>query len=124
MRLLLDENLSPRVARMLQQAGHDAAHVTEVGLGNTDDAEILEAAAHDGLTIVTADTDFGALLAARGTSSPSVVMLRSSDHLTPDEQARLIVAVLARVGEDLEQGAIASVTPERARLRNLPIAPN
>lgn len=108
---------------MLQQAGHDAAHVTEVGLGNTDDAEILEAAAHDGLTIVTADTDFGGLLAARGTSSPSVMMLRSSDHLTPDEQARLIVAVLARVGEDLEQGAIASVTPERVRLRNLPIAP-
>ena len=35
MRLLLDENLPPRVARMLQQAGHDAAHVTEVGLGNT-----------------------------------------------------------------------------------------
>lgn len=72
---------------------------------------------------MTADTDFGALLAARGTSSPSVVMLRSSDHLTPDEQAQLVVAVLARVGEDLEQGAIASVAPERVRLRNLPIAP-
>lgn len=50
-------------------------------------------------------------------------MLRSSDHLTPDEQAQLVVAVLARVGEDLEQGAIASVAPERVRLRNLPIAP-
>lgn len=123
MKLLLDENLSPRVARMLQLAGHDVAHVTEVGLGNTDDAEILTAAAGQGRAIVTADTDFGALLAARGTSSPSVVMLRSSDHLTPDEQARLIVTVLERVGEELKQGAIASVTPERIRLRTLPIAP-
>jgi len=123
MRLLVDENLSPRVARMLQQAGHDVAHVIEVGLGSADDAEILDAAVSAARTIVTADTDFGALLAARGTSSPSVVMLRSSDHLTTDEQARLIVAVLARVGEDLEQGAIASVTPERIRLRNLPIVP-
>ncbi len=52
-----------------------------------------------------------------------VVMLRSSDHLTPDEQARLIAAVLARVRADLEQSASASVTPERVRLRNLPIAP-
>jgi hypothetical protein len=48
-------------------------------------------------------------------------MLRSSDHLTPDEQARLIVTVLARVGDELEQGAIASVTTERVRLRNLPV---
>jgi predicted nuclease of predicted toxin-antitoxin system len=124
MRLLIDENLSPRAARLLREAGHDAAHVTDVGLGNTDDAEILDAATDDARAIVTADTDFGALLAARGTSSPSVVMLRSSDHLTPDEQARLIVTVLARVGDELEQGAIASVTTERVRLRNLPLVPD
>ena len=123
MRLLVDENLSPRVARLLREAGHDAAHVIELGLGNTDDPLILTAAADDARTIVTADTDFGALLAARGTSSPSVVMLRSSDHLTPDEQAQLIATVLARVGDDLEDGAIASVTPGRIRLRTLPFAP-
>ena len=123
MKLLIDGNLSPRVARLLREAGHDAAHVIELGLGNTDDPLILTAAADDARTIVTADTDFGALLAARGTSSPSVVMLRSSDHLTPDEQAQLIATVLARVGDDLEDGAIASVTPGRIRLRTLPFAP-
>ena len=96
----------------------------QVGLGNTDDPLILTAAADDARTIVTADTDFGALLAARGTSSPSVVMLRSSDHLTPDEQAQLIVTVTTRVGGELEDGAIASVTPQRIRLRSLPIAPD
>jgi predicted nuclease of predicted toxin-antitoxin system len=112
------------VAKLLREAGHDATHVTEVGSGNTDDAEILDAAADGARAIVTADTDFGALLAARGTSSPSVVMLRSSDHLTPDEQARLIVTVLVRVGDELEQGAIASVTTARVRLRNLPVAPH
>lgn len=51
-------------------------------------------------------------------------MLRSSDHLMPDEQARLVLAVMARAGEGLEQRTIASVTPENARLLNLPIAPN
>ncbi|MFO8075758.1 MAG: DUF5615 family PIN-like protein [Egibacteraceae bacterium] len=71
MRLLLDENLSPRVVTMLREAGHDAAHVTQVGLGNTDDAEILAAAAGQDRTVVTADTDVGALLTARGTSSPA-----------------------------------------------------
>jgi hypothetical protein len=48
-------------------------------------------------------------LEARGTSSPSVVMLRSSDHLTPDEQARLIVTVLARVGEELLRDAVVGM---------------
>lgn len=123
MRLLVDENLSPRVARLLREAGHEAAHVVEVGLGNTDDPLILGAAADDARIIVTADTDLGALLAARETSSPSVVMLRSSDHLTPDEHTRLVAVVLTRIGDELEDGAIASVTPERLRLRRLSIAP-
>jgi len=30
--------------------------------------------------------------------------------------------VIARVGDELERGAIVSVTPERVRLRNLPVA--
>lgn len=108
---------------MHREAGHDAAHVVEVGLGNTDDPLILGVAADDARIIVAAETDFVALLAAPETSSPSVVMLRSSDHRTPDEQARLVAVVLARVGDDLEDGAIASVTRERIRLRRLPIAP-
>jgi predicted nuclease of predicted toxin-antitoxin system len=124
MRLLIDENLSPRVARLLRDAGHEAAHVTEVGLATPMTRRSSKAAVDGARAIVTADSDFGALLAARGTSSPSVVMLRSSDHLTADEQARLVVTVLARVGDELEQGAIASATTERVRLRNLPVVPS
>jgi predicted nuclease of predicted toxin-antitoxin system len=33
MKLLVDENLSGRVAITLRDAGHDAVHVTTVGLG-------------------------------------------------------------------------------------------
>lgn len=123
MRLLIDENLSARIVGTLQEAGHDAVHVTAAGLANTDDPIVLDAAASDGRVVVTADTDFGALLASRGASSPSVLMLRSADHLTPDEQAQLIVAVLAQVGTELDRGAIASASSGRIRLRNLPILP-
>ena len=49
-------------------------------------------------------------------------MLRSSDHLTPDEQTDLILRTLEQVGSELEGGAIASVTPERIRIRTLPIS--
>lgn len=121
MKLLVDENLSGRVASTLRDAGHDAVHVTTVGLANTDDDVILRSAADDGRIIVTADADFGALLALRRDRRPSVLMLRSSDRLTPDQQVELILATLAQVGNELDAGAVASVTPERIRVRTLPI---
>jgi predicted nuclease of predicted toxin-antitoxin system len=41
--------------------------------------------------IVSADSDFGELLAAsRGATRPSVVLLRSVDRLTSEEQAALL----------------------------------
>ncbi len=122
MRLLVDENLSVRIAARLGEAGYDALHVTTVGLGSTGDAVILEAAAEGGQVVLTADADFSTMLALQGRSQPSVLMLRSSDHLTPDEQADLILRTLEQVGGELEDGAIASVTPERIRIRTLPIS--
>ena len=122
MRLLVHENLSARIAARLGEAGHDAMHVTSVGLGSTDDAVILESAAEGGQVVLTADADFSTMLALQGRSQPSVLMLRSSDLLTPDEQADLILRSLEQVGSELEDGAIASVTPERIRIRTLPIS--
>jgi predicted nuclease of predicted toxin-antitoxin system len=121
MRLLVDENLSNRVALRLTAGGQDAVHVTDVGLGNTDDHVILDWAAVHDRTIVTSDTDFGALLAVAGAMRPSVVLLRSSDHLTPDQQADLLQAALPLVDADVTNGAVVSLTPERIRIRRLPI---
>jgi predicted nuclease of predicted toxin-antitoxin system len=123
MRLLVDENLSVRIAaRLGDDAGHDAVHVTTVGLGSTDDAVILEAAAESGQVALTADADFSTMLALQGRSQPSVLMLHSPDHLTPHKPANLILRTLEQVGNELEDGAIASVTPERIRIRTLPIS--
>lgn len=122
MRLLVDENLSGRVADRLQQAGYDAVHVTAVDLSNTDDEVILQSAAVDDRIIVTSDADFGTLLALSGRRRPSVLMLRSSDHLTPDQQADLVIATIERIDEDLVAGAVASVTPRRIRVRPLPMS--
>ena len=122
MRLLVDENLSVRIAARLSEAGYDAVHVTSVGLGSTDDAVILNAAATEGQVVLTADVDFSIIVALQGRRHPSVLMLRSSDHLTPDEQADLILRTLEQVGDELEDGAVASVPPERIRIRTLPIS--
>jgi predicted nuclease of predicted toxin-antitoxin system len=60
--------------------------------------------------IVSAESDFGELLAAaRGATRPSVVLLRSADRLTSDDQAALLAANLAVVADELEAGAIVTI---------------
>lgn len=122
MKLLLDANLSPEVARLLKEAGHDAIHVADIGLLTATDPEILQAAAKKERILLTADSDFGALLALGSLASPSVLLLRSADHLRPTEQAELLAANLPLISEDLEKGAIASLTRDRLRVRELPIS--
>jgi predicted nuclease of predicted toxin-antitoxin system len=121
-KLLLDANLSPDVGRRLKEAGHDAIHVRDIGLLSAPDPEILQAAANEERVLLTADADFGALLALGSLASPSVLLLRSADHLRPVEQAELISANLPSMAEDLERGAIASLTRDRLRVRALPVA--
>ncbi len=70
MRLLFDANLSPEVARRLSEAGHDTAHVIDIGLLVAPDPETLQAAADQDQVLVTADADFGALLALGSLPTP------------------------------------------------------
>ena len=97
MRLLLDANLSPRIADSLSAAGFDAVHVADLGLVTATDEEIFDRAAEQGLVVVTADSDFGALLAMRRTTSPSVVHLRHVAELVVEEHVQLLVANLDQI---------------------------
>lgn len=121
MRLLLDANLAPRVADQLRDAGFDALHVVDLGLQIAPDATIFDRAVAEHLTVVTADSDFGMLLALRRSTSPSVVHLRHVAELTPDVHAALLVANLPVIEADLDRGAIVSLSPTRLAVRDLPI---
>lgn len=57
-RFLLDHNLSPRVARLLEASGHQAATARQWDLGVAADREILRVAAFQGLVLLTEDRDF------------------------------------------------------------------
>lgn len=121
MRLLLDANLSPRVADSLRAAGFDAAHVADLDLVTATDDATFDRAAEDGLVVVTADSDFGAMLALRRTTSPSVVHLRHVAELVAERHADLLVANLPQIADDLTRGVIVSLSPTRLAIRELPI---
>lgn len=124
MRLLIDANLSPKVAVALGKSGIESVHVGGAGLLTASDRSILDYAAANGLVIVSADSDFGELLAAsRGATRPSAVLLRSADRLTSDEQAALLAANLPAIAGELEAGAVVTIARGRMRIRSLPIFP-
>lgn len=123
MRFLVDASLSPEVAAGLREAGHDAMHLRERGLQAAPDPVVLDLAAAEGRVVVTADTDFGTLLAVRGGTAPSVVLFRRATGRRPGRQVTLLVSALTTVGEALEVGAVVVFDERRVRIRSLPIGP-
>ncbi|QDU87410.1 hypothetical protein Pla175_07700 [Pirellulimonas nuda] len=122
MRLLVDNALSPLVALSLTEAGHDAVHVRDLGMSAAADEAIFDLAASEERIVVSADTDFGTLLALRRESKPSVVLLRGATPRRPLEQAELLLANLPAVEDDLAKGAVVVIQPGRVRVRRLPIS--
>lgn len=120
MRLLVDESLSVRISAPLIAAGHDAIHVADLRLLGASDDAVLAAAVEDQRILVTADTDFGALLALSGAPMPSVVLLRRSGR-TVEERALHVLASLELAEHALGLGALVVVEHNRMRIRQLPI---
>ncbi len=121
MKFLLDANLSPALVEQLGRAGHTAVHVADLDmLAATDDA-ILDRASSDGFVLITADSDFPMLLALRRETTPSVLLLRHVNELSSRRHGALVVVNLPTVIDDLESGAIVSLSPTRMRVRRLPI---
>lgn len=121
MKLLIDANLSPSITAGLAEAGFEAVHVGEVDLLTASDTSIVEYARANDLVVVTVDSDFAAMLAIEGAERPSVVQLRDVAELGPTAHRALLVANLGAVAEDIEVGAIVSLSPTRLAVRRLPI---
>ena len=121
MRFLIDNALSPVVAQALNDVGHDATHIRDYGLQIARDEEVFSRAVEENRVIVSADTDFGTLLALRGESKPSVILYRRQTGYLPEKQVELLLENLERIQDSLEKGAVVVFEQERIRIRPLPI---
>jgi predicted nuclease of predicted toxin-antitoxin system len=74
-KLLFDENLSPRLVQLLNDVYPGCTHVHLLGMDEADDAEIWRFAAAEGYTIVSKDADFGQRSVVYG-HPPKVIWIR------------------------------------------------
>ena len=81
MKLLLDQNLSPRLVNRLDSLHPGTQHVAALDLDEAEDVDIWRYAAAHGYTIVTKDEDFADLLDVRG-HPPKVIWLRIGNCTT------------------------------------------
>jgi len=82
-KLLFDQNLSPRLVDRLADAFPQSTHVANLGLGSSPDMDVWEHAAGEGYVIVARDADFAELSLLRG-APPKVIWIRRGDCTTGD----------------------------------------
>jgi predicted nuclease of predicted toxin-antitoxin system len=105
-KLLLDENLPPRLVATLGEFFPDSRHVSEVDLASRPDEEVWEHAKASGFTLVSKDSDFQQLSFVRG-HPPKVIWVRLGNCTVREIESLLLSRVEAiRIFIDAEEAAV------------------
>ena len=81
MKLLFDQNLSPRLITLLEDLFPNSNHVFPLGLDKAEDSDVWEYAKTNGFILVTKDADFGDVSVLRG-FPPKVIWIRRGNCKT------------------------------------------
>jgi len=121
LKFIIDNALSPIFSNQLQTHGFDVIHVRDMNMQKCSDEEIFDFAQQEERIIVSADTDFGTIIALRNEKYPSIIIFRRIKNRKPLEQVALLISNLKQIEEYLIKGSIVIIEDKRIRVRPLPI---
>jgi predicted nuclease of predicted toxin-antitoxin system len=122
LKFLIDNALPPRLAGLLLAAGHDAVHVREYGIQSAQDEQIVARALLEDRVVVSADSDFSAILAAQETHRPSFILFRDPNLLSVQDYIDILLPALPVLEPELLSGCVAVFRRRRLRVRKLPFS--
>src|ERR1700748_3390260 len=93
--------ISYQVAKWLNSIGHDAIHLSSEGQHTLEDYLIVEKAANEGRIILTADMDFGQILAFTKSDVVSIIQFRLFD-LSPGNIISKLNIVFNKFSTDMD----------------------
>jgi predicted nuclease of predicted toxin-antitoxin system len=120
MKILIDMNLPPQWVDLFKQQGWQALHWSSVGDKHATDQFIMNWAKANSFVVFTHDLDFGAILAATQTKSPSVIQIRAQD-IMPQSLGKRMIQILSQFESVLKNGALIIVDENSHRVRILPL---
>ena len=88
MKLLFDQNLSPKLVQCLADLFPSSSHVQSEGLDRANDDQVWDHARLNGFAIVTKDADYNNLSVLRG-SPPKVIWLQLGNCTTEQVESAL-----------------------------------
>lgn len=94
----------------------------DLGLQAASDLQVLTLAEKDNRIMLSADTDFGTLLASWPKPRPSLILFRRGTDRRPAMQLSILEANLGLVADELEEGSVVVFEHQRIRIRRLPLA--
>ena len=122
LKFLIDNALPPRLTALLVAAGHDAVHVRAYGMQAAADEEILARALDEDRVVVSADSDFSAILAAQEAERPSFILFREPNLLAARDYVDMLLPALPMLEPELLAGCVAVFRRSRLRVRRLPLS--
>jgi predicted nuclease of predicted toxin-antitoxin system len=117
LKLLADENISPRVVTYLRHQGIDVFDVKETGLNGSTDDDLIRLAFNDNRYVLTHDADFGTLCINSGVPCYGVLYLRLKRP-----SASNVIDMLVRFCDmniDVAPNSLVVVNEGRIRIRRL-----
>jgi predicted nuclease of predicted toxin-antitoxin system len=86
------------------------------------DEDILAKALDEDRIVVSADSDFGAILAAQEAERPSFILFRNPNLLVAEDYFDALISALPVLAPELTSGCVAVFRDGRLRVRKLPFS--